>query len=343
LHKDYVMSNHIQIVGTFNYKNGQYVTVDKNKQDFNKGLAVPIPASQLKMYYPLRSERQIYTGSGLNRLLLKTGLTYPSTKGNRIIIKVTKDYVIFVKVDGRKHFPHFFIQSCSGFQIDWLDLVRINAAKKLIATEILADWEVQFLVGVVAGSGWKGLSFVIGMDLFEEAVTKTKTKASLEVIRMLQILFTFHLELKQVAPTLSSVITDVVWLSLLKGQEQYLIPAMVHDPKIAARAAGTISAQVGKQVLQSRLTISSLIWSTLSQVGIKAVMTIPTAISDTIGSFNTTDTNTVITKIGEILNTINIVLSDDEKVLIVREIEKNPIRIRKIFGKMLKELKTPPR
>jgi len=304
---------------------------------------VSIPVAQINKYYPTKSEPQVFAGSGLNRLHLKKGTSYPSVEGERIIIKVARDYVIFVKISGNKYFPSFFIQSPLGFHADWLDVVRVNAAKKLAATKILAEWEVQFLVGVAAGTGWTGLALVIGMDLFEEAVTKKKTKATKELIRVLQVLFTFRKNLKEVAPTLTSVITDIVLLSLLKGQKQHLLSAMASDPKIAARAAGTISAQIGKQAAQNKLTISSLIWSILSQIGIKATITIPAAISSTIGSFETTKPNEVIDKIDELLHTIKIVLSDDEKKKIVHELEQNPIKIREIFSKMLEDIKTPPK
>lgn len=336
------MQNQIRIVGTFNYEDGKFVSVNKNKQDFQNGQAIPIPADQIKNYYPLRSDSQLVVGGGLNHITLKAGETYFVRKGRRVIVEATKDHVIFIQISETKVLPGFFIQTPSGFHQEWLDLIRANTAQNLSATQVLAEWEVQFLVGMVAGSGWKGLTLVIGADLFEEAITKKKTKATKDAIRTLQVLLTFRKELTAVAPTLTSVITDIVWLSLLKGQEQHLLPAMTSDPKIAARAAGTITAQLGKQALDRRLTISSFIWSVLSQLGVKGVMTIPAAISDTVDSFEPTDAATVIAKLDEMLHTIDIVLSDAEKKAIIRELEQNPGKIRGIFEKMLKNLKSPP-
>lgn len=278
----------------------------------------------------------------MNRLTLKSGETYPVPEGNRIIIEATKDRVVFVELRKGNYKPMCFIQRPSGFHQEWLDFVRLGAARSLKSAQVLAEWEVQFLVGVVAGTGWKGLSLVIGVDLFEESITKTKTKATKDTVRVLQILFKFKYELRQVAPTLESVLTDMIWVSLLKGQSQYLVPSMLNDPKVAARAAGTIAAQIGKQALDQRLTISSFVWSILLQVGTKASLTVPAAISATVDSFTPSRAEDAVAKIEEMLATLKIALSDAERQGIIKELQANPVQIRSIFERMIQEMKIQP-
>lgn len=36
----------------------------------------------------------------------------------------------------------------------------------------LLDWQIQFLVGAIAGVSWRGLAPVVGVDALEEAITK---------------------------------------------------------------------------------------------------------------------------------------------------------------------------
>lgn len=336
------MGTQLRIVGTFNYVDGKFVSIDANRKDFNNGKAIPIPVDQIQNYYPLKAHSSITVGGLLNNLTLRSGETYFVPRAKRIIIEATAERVIFTELRTGTYKPSLYIQKPNGFHQEWLDLMRLKAAGKLEAAQVLAEWEVQFLVGVLAGTGWKGLSLVIGVDLLEEAVTKKKTKATKEAIRALQVLFKFKQELKQTAPTLESVLTDMIWISLLKGQGQHLVPSMLNDPKVAARAAGTIAAQISQQAMDKRLTVSSFIWSILAQVGTKAAMTVPTAISQTIESFTPASPEAAVEKIQEMLATLNIVLSSAEKNAITKELQNNPDKIRRIFEKMIQDMKTSP-
>ncbi len=335
------MGEEIRIIGTFHHVDGKFVSIDANRRNFNKGLAISIPFDQIKNYYPLKTHSVFNIGGLLNGITLKSGETYPAPDAKRVILEATHDRVIFVEIKKYSK-PGLYIQTPSGFHQDWLDFIRLNSAKSLEATRVLAEWEVQFLVGVVAGTSWKGLALVIGVDVFEEAITKKKSKATKDAVRTLQVLFKTKRELKQVAPTLESVLSDLVWMSLLKGQANYLAPTMLNDPKIAARAAGTIVTQISTQALDQRLTISSFIWSILTQVGTKAALTVPAALSKTVESFSPSSPAAAVEKIQEMFSSLNIVLSDSEKKAIIKELSDNPDKIRKIFLRMNQEMKAPP-
>lgn len=179
---------------------------------------------------------------------------------------------------------------------------------------------------------------MVGVDVFEEAITQKKTKATKDAIRMLQILLAFRKELQPVAPTLTSVVSDLMWLSLLKGQKQFLASEMANDPKVAARAAGTISAQLGKQALDQRLTATSFIWTILSQVGIKGALTIPAALSKTVSKLSSSDPKDIASNIEDALKSVGVVLSPAEIAETIRELEANPVKIAQIFSKMFLEL-----
>ncbi len=336
------MSDGIQIVGTFEYQDGKFVTVDKNRKDYNSHRPVPIPANQIKNYYPIQTQSTTTVGTLINQVRFKAGEVYEVPGGRRIIVEATSERIIFVEIKGNRFLPGFFIQTPKGFHSQWLDVVRKAAASKLATVTTLAEWEVQFLVGVVAGSGWGGLAIVVGVDLFEESITRKKTKATKDAIRTLQVLVAFRRELNLVAPVLTSVLCDFVWLTLLKGQAKLLGPTMAGDPKVASRAAGTIAAQLGKKALDQRLTVSSIIWTVLSQLGIKGALTVPATLSNTIDLLKSTDPESVLKNIESALSTMDIVLSQEERQLILKELEANPIKIASIFKKMIEGLKLPP-
>jgi len=333
------MKNEVHIVGTFEYQDGKFVSVDHNRRQFNAHKPVPIPASQIENYYPLKLSSAVNVGNPLNQLILKAGVSYPGTGGRqRIIIEATKDKVLFVAFTDAKRIPGFFIQSPNGFHQDWLDLVLLDAARRTASAVTLAEWEVQFLVGVIAGGSWKGLAAVIGVDVLEEAITQKKTKATKDAIRTLQVLLAFRKELQTIAPVLTGVISDLMWLTLLRGQQQFLVSEMKKDPKIAARAAGTIAAQIGKQALDQRLTATSFIWTILSQLGIKGALTIPSALSKTVDQLSSTDHADIVINIENALKTIDVILSPAEKAAILRELEANSGKIAAIFTSMVIEL-----
>lgn len=337
------MTSQMRIVGTFNLVDGKFVSIDKNRSDFNAGRAVPVPVRQIASYYPLKTTSSISVGGTLNRLILKAGENYPVTNGKRIILEATNEHILFAEASSAKPILGLYIQSPNGFHQAWLDYIRRNAVHSLQAAQVLAEWELQFLIGVLAGTSWKGLSAVIGMDLFQEVITKQKRKATTSAVRTLQVLFAFKSELRQVAPVLESVISDMLWVSLLKGQGQHLLPTMANDPKVASRAAGTIVAQLSNQVLNSRLTVSAFIWTIVSQVGTKALLTVPAALSETVNSFQPSSPEAVADKIKELVSTLDMVLSDAERNAIVRELSANPLKISAIFTRMLAEVKSLPR
>lgn len=89
------MKNEVRIVGTFEYQDGKFVSVDHNRRQLNAHKPVPIPASQIENYYPLKLSSTVSVGNPLNQLTLKPGVAYPGGR-QRIIIEATKDKVLFV-------------------------------------------------------------------------------------------------------------------------------------------------------------------------------------------------------------------------------------------------------
>jgi hypothetical protein len=139
------------------------------------------------------------------------------------------------------------------------------------------------------------------------------------------------------------VVFDTLWFTLLKGQAQFLLPTMANDPKVASRAAGTIAVQLGRKALDQRLTVSSIIWSALSQLAIKGVLSVPATMSNTINNIKSTDPETVLKNVDTAHKSLEVVLSESEKNTILKELKDNPIKIASIFGKIIMDLKTPPK
>lgn len=200
---------------------------------------------------------------------------------------------------------------------------------------------MQFLVGAVAGTGWLGLASVIGVDILEEIVTGKKRKATGDLVKVLRIMSKTRKRLQNFAPTLESVLFDLLWFSLLQGQFQHILPAMGNDPKVASRAAGTIAVQLGQQALDSRLTVTSVLWSMFMQFSIKMTTSIPSAAKSTVDQFKNTN-DEFNNNLSNVLQSVGIILSEDEKKKIIEEIEANPNEIKNTFCDLLKELKALP-
>jgi hypothetical protein len=340
------MANELRIVGTFNYVDGKFVTVDSdsNKTRFRQHLPVYIPAEQISKYYPLKTGSVIRIGGLMNYLDIKAGLVLPFSKGKRIVLEAMPGQIVFIEVKtGDRRIPGIYTQTPYGFHSDWLSFINKKAADKTAMTVTLAEWEVQFLVGVVAGASWKGLTVVIGVDLFEESVTHKKTKATKDAVRVLQILYAFHKELKLIAPVLTSVIFDTMWLMGIKGQIQYLPSTMANDPKVAARASGTIVAQLGKKSLEQRLTVTSILWTIISQLAIKGALTIPAAAGKTVNQLTSKEPQDIVNNLEQTLKSVDVVMSTQEKIAILNEIAENPVEIGKIFQRMVADLRNPPK
>lgn len=335
------MTGPIRILGTFNYEDGKFVSVDKNRKNFNRHRAIEIPYREIANYYPINTISRAVAGGGLNFVTVKAGETYPVVGGRRIVIEAKPESILFVFVSDKKKLPRLFMQTPSGFHSDWLAYVQNLAASRLAATVVLAEWEIQFLAGVCAGIGWKGLAFVVGMDVFEEAVTGEKRKATRELVKVLRILGKTKIRLKKVAPTLESVISELLWFSLLKGQYNHMIHVMAHDPKIASRAAGTITVQLSKQAIDKRLTVTSVLWSICMQFAIKATTSIPAAAKATVDQFKDSgDIEKFKANLDRTLHSVGIVMSDKEKKMIVEEIKSQPEIIAEIFKDMSDEMKS---
>ncbi len=146
--------------------------------------------------------------------------------------------------------------------------------------------------------------------------------------------------LKVIAPVLESVLFDLLWFSLLKGQYTHLFGVMKSDPKVAARAAGTISVQLGRQALDSRLTVTSVLWTLVMQFATKLATSIPAAANATVNQFKDTDSiQEFKANLDSSLHSVGIVMSDTEKNAIVKEIKAHPKEMAEIFKNMANEMK----
>lgn len=336
------MGSQLRIVGTFELKDGKFVSSNTNKQAFMDGNAIQVPVDQISRYYPLDTRSTVTVGTLLNQLTLAAGETYHVPGGKRVILEAKSHQVLFVETTGGKALPRFYLQKPSGFHQAWLDTVRLKAANSLKPVETLARWEVEFLTGCVAGLGWKGLSLVVGSDILQEALSQRKTEATKRAVRAIQVIYQFKRELREVAPALESVISDAIWLTLLKGQREHLLPSMIQDPKTAARAAGTVAVQLDRQAMNNRLTASSIIWTLGSQFGAKAVVKIPEAVSRTIKEYDISSPEKLVSTVEKVAGTAGITLSNEKRQDITKEVTAHPKEIAAIFSKMIKALALPP-
>ncbi len=181
---------------------------------------------------------------------------------------------------------------------------------------------------------------VVGVDILEEAVTSQKRQAIRQLVKVLKILGKARTRLKVIAPVLESVLFDLLWFSLLKGQYTHLFGVAASDPKVAARAAGTISVQLGRKALDSRLTVTSVLWTLVMQFAIKLATSIPAAANATVNQFKDTDSiQEFKVNLDSSLHSVGIVMSDTEKNAIVKEIKAYPKEIAEIFKNMVNDMK----
>lgn len=336
------MGKQLRIIGTFELKNGVYTSVASNRRAFEEGHPVQVPIGQISRYYPLDTRSKTVVGNPLNQLSLIAGETYFVPGEKRIILEAKQHQILFVSIADNNSLPQIYLQKPSGFHQAWLDTVRLKAAHRLKPAATLAHWEVEFLIGCVAGLGWRGLALVIGTDIIREATTRSKTDSINKTIRTLQVIYQFKKELRDVAPTLESVISDTIWLSLLRGQGEHLLPAMLQDPQSAARAAGTITVQLDRKRINERLTTSSIIWTLCSQFGLKATAKIPDATSKTIKEYDISTPEALANTVIKVAEERHITISEEKLGKISQEATRNPEEIAAIFTRMIKTMKLPP-
>jgi predicted transcriptional regulator len=134
------MKNEVRIVGTFEYQEGKLVSVDQNRRLFDAHKAVPIPANQIGIYYPLKTASSLKVGSGFTSITLRSGETYPAAiSARRVILEVSRERVIFVEHSSSQRVPSFFIQTPYEVVLRDLNIVLTPQKKQAILGELRAE------------------------------------------------------------------------------------------------------------------------------------------------------------------------------------------------------------
>ncbi len=251
---------------------------------------------------------------------IRPGQNYQATDGLRQVVDVG-GYLIFYYQNNA-----LWGQQTQSFIDEIRTYPLIRGAQRAVGMAKLAEFQVNMLLGIVAGSSGIGMLAVVGVDIFKFLVMN-KDNFNKWLIQM-QAFLKVRERLKAKAPILYEKIFEMflkqLWIATKKN-----IPAATTQPHVVGKLIGIMLGKFGKAAVRSRLTILGTIWIILSNVTSKIITSTPSAIRITSGAYK----QLAIDLLSQ-LRKIGITISEREAQQIFQEIAKHPNEIRDIFREL---------
>jgi hypothetical protein len=198
----------------------------------------------------------LYAGSTVGQV--RSGETWTVSDGPRLVWSADSRRVIYSQ-RGK-----FYEQSSRGFEAEVRTSHAVEGGRRAEFMARIAEVEMKFLMGVVAGSSGLGFAAVVGPEL---AMWYYRNRDNFEKWqRQLDSVLRVRAFLKKHTPTLY----DRVFNALLR---QYLskIPDAITAETVAF-AAGVILGEVGEKLAAGKFSILWLVWAVVWQIGKRFVL-----------------------------------------------------------------------
>ncbi len=219
----------------------------------------------------------------------RAGEVWQGLKGRRLLMHASPSMVIFVGMDGPEA-GKLYLQRGAAFHGDITTAPAIMGAQRALPMARLVEYEMQFIMGVVATTSGVGLVAVVGTDVLRFFV---EHRQQLPMWRkVIAALLTSRAVLKKHAPTLWDAIVHKTLLFAWRGVEGVAVvaggdiagnvpQAIVSNPAIIGRGLGMIVGTIGAQVAKGRINAIGLSFSILSKIVAKTLSAMPGAIKAT--------------------------------------------------------------
>jgi len=255
----------------------------------------------------------------------KKGQTWMATDGVRVVLWAGYSGVYYVLMNDRSPWNGtVYVQSPKGFIGEVTTFPLIEAARRAAPLAKLAEYEMQFLIGICSCVSGVGFVAVMGTDALKFILENKDNFAKWS--KAISAGVTARDILKQHTPMLYEKILDGVLLSVwasLPSIGGNLPDAVAKDPKIAARGAGVIVGKLGKKAMAQRLSVLSVVWTILWTVLVKAASSIPGALKITASEQQQRAVELVST-----LRKVGVHIHDEEARKIIQEVTRNSEKVR---------------
>ncbi|GAB1262188.1 hypothetical protein [Aurantivibrio plasticivorans] len=311
------------------------------------GYPVEIKPGKLAQYQPLNTKTQLRINNFVwANTPIKPGVTFLTSQGARLVLEANNSRVIYVIVSQGADLNKVFSQPARGYINDVVTYPFEEAGRNLQTTKKIAEYEVQFLIGMMSTTGWLAFIAVLSTDVLHFCVKNSGNFSYWK--QAFQASLKANADLKQYAPMLRKKLLHSAFLAALEGTNfavseagdftGNLAEAAINDPNIAGRGAGIIAGKITPSLLEGRLTALSACWTILATVATKAASAIPGAlagVAEDVSKLPLEDKAALARELVAAIRQSDIHLSESEAQTIVDEVTDHPLEL----AKVLKDLK----
>jgi hypothetical protein len=223
----------------------------------------PIPIAHPETVLPLCNPQTVLNIGGLWGTIT-AGQTVMASDGYRFVWSADSMIVIY-SLGGQ-----FYGQGSRGFVNEIRTAPIIEGARRAEFMVKLAEVEMKFLMGIVAGASGIGFAIVIGVEVAEFMVENRENFAKWE--SQLEAVLRAREYLKKYTPT----IYDALFYTVLKQvyrDTKAQIPEAITAQTVAF-GVGVIFGTIGKKLVQGKFSILSLVFVILEQLVIRFALNV---------------------------------------------------------------------
>jgi hypothetical protein len=251
---------------------------------------------------------------------VKSGQTWIASDGKRFVWSADGLQVVY-SVNGK-----FFAQGSQGF----INEVRtqpfiagVSSAEPLVR---LAQIEVNFLMGLLAGASTVGFIIVVGTEAAEFVIENRDEFSTwyhqLEAVLKARALLKAH------APVLYDKVFNAVLKQVYKDVKGNIPDAVT--PEVVFFGVGVIVGSVGKKITKGKFTVLALVVVVLEQLFVRLTLgVVPKAIKITEAEYRK-----MADEIIAQLRSAGVAIHDGDIHAIVKEVQQHPVEVKKALDMM---------
>jgi hypothetical protein len=223
----------------------------------------PVPIEHPETVLPRCDPRTVLHIGGIWGQI-RAGQTVMASDGFRFVWEANST-IVFYSLKGK-----FYGQSAQGFINEVRTAPAIVGARRAEFMAKVAEVEMKFLMGIVAGSSGVGFAIVIGVEVTEFMVENRenfgKWKSQLEaVLKSREYLKTY-------APTIYDKLFNAVLKQVYKDTKAQIPDAIAAET--VAFGVGVVVGTVGKTLAKGKFSVLALVFVILEQIVIRFLLNV---------------------------------------------------------------------
>jgi len=280
----------------------------------------PVPIAHPETILPLCNPHTVLHIGGIWGQI-EAGQTVMASDGYRFVWSADSLTVIY-SLKGK-----FYGQNSKGFINEVRTAPIIEGARQAEFMAKVAEVEMKFLMGIVAGSSGIGFAIVIGVEVSEFVVENRENFGKWK--NQLEAVLKAREYLKKYAPTIYDKLFNAVLNQLYKDTKAKIPEAIT--PETVAFGVGVVLGTVGKKMAKGKFSILALVVIILEQIVIRFLLNVgPEAFKLTANEYKQM-ADEIIKKARE----AGVLLQEGDVKKIIEEARQHPQEIKKAYD-MLK-------